>query len=93
LLVIELVTQLHDTHGFAYGSAVLADQLGEQYRLELANCAGHVVVARRLPTAPAESLPPVAGAGAGVPVQRLLARYRLYVAAFSAAAAQREGLR
>jgi carboxyl-terminal processing protease len=98
LLVVELVAQLHDTHGFVYGSAVLAAEVGEYYPpLELAYLDGHVVVARLYPTAVAGPLPLAVGAVVlavgGVPVQQLLARYRPYVAASTAAAAQREALR
>ena len=98
LLVVELVARLHDTHGFVYGSAVLAAQLGEYYPpLELAYLDGQVVVARLYPTAVAGPLPLTAGtvvlAVGDIPVQQLLARYRPYVAASTAAAAQREVLR
>jgi carboxyl-terminal processing protease len=98
LLVMELVAQLHDTHGFVYGSAVLAAQLGDYYPpLELAYLDGQVVVARLYPTAVAGPLPLAAGtvvlAVGGISVQQLLARYRPYVAASTAAAAQREVLR
>jgi C-terminal processing protease CtpA/Prc len=98
LLVVELVAQLHDTHGFVYGSAVLAAQLGDYYPpLELAYLDGQVVVARLYPTAVASPLPLAAGAVVlavgGIPVPQLLARYRPYAAASTAAAAQREVLR
>jgi hypothetical protein len=47
LLVVELVAQLHDTHGFVYGSAVLAAEWEDYYPLlELAYLDGQVVVAR-----------------------------------------------
>jgi carboxyl-terminal processing protease len=98
LLVVELVAQLHDTHGFVYGSAVLAAELGEYYPpLELAYLDGQVVVARLYPTAVARLLPLAAGAVVlavgGIPVQQLQVRYRPYVAASTTAAAQREVLR
>lgn len=98
LLVLELVAQLHDTHGFVYGSSVLATQLGDYYPpLELAYLDGQVVVARLYPTAVAGPLPLAAGAVVlavdGLPVPQLLARYRPYVAASTAAAAQRDVLR
>jgi C-terminal processing protease CtpA/Prc len=98
LLVLELVAQLHDTHGFVYGSTVLAAQLGDYYPpLELAYLDGQVVVARLYPTAVAGPLPLAAGAVVlavgGTPVPQLLARYRPYVAASTAAAAQRDVLR
>jgi C-terminal processing protease CtpA/Prc len=98
LLVVELVAQLHDTHGFVYGSAVLATQLGEYYPpLELALLDGQVVVTRLYPTAVAGPLPLAVGAVVvavgGVPVAQLLARYQPYVAASTRAAAQREAVR
>jgi hypothetical protein len=98
LLVLELVAQLHDTHGYVYGSSVLAAQLGEYYPpLELGCVDGHVRITRLYPKAVAGPLPVEVGAEVlkadGVPVTRILARNRRYVAASTAAAAQRDGLR
>jgi C-terminal processing protease CtpA/Prc len=98
LLVLELVAQLHDTHGYVYGSPVLAAHLGEYYPpIELGYVDGHVRITRLYTKAVAGPLPVEVGAEVlkadGVPVKRILARNHRYVAASTAAAARRDGLR
>jgi C-terminal processing protease CtpA/Prc len=98
LLVLELAAQLHDTHAFVYGSAVLSAHLGDYYPpLELTQLEGQVVVAHVYADVSPTPLPVRAGdvvlQANGEAVSQLLTRYRPYVAASTPAAVTRDLLR
>ncbi|WP_143436679.1 hypothetical protein [Hymenobacter crusticola] len=58
LLELELVAQLHDTHAFLYGSAVLSAQFGDYYPpLKLTQLEGQVVVTQVYREATPTALP------------------------------------
>lgn len=98
LLLLELVAQLHDTHGFVFHSPVLTAHFGDNYPpLELGVVEGQIVVTRLyaqlLPARLPLQVGDVVEQANGVPVQHLLTRYAPYVAASTPAAWQRDVLR